>query len=132
MTFHLIRSLYALIKAVLDQNLNSLDTINDKTFLLHTTNRITQPWKEGLDVDFKIHISKINYIKNLLSKLMGRKYNSKIFEKRYKIHPNQNVLDFVKNIFKEAYYEKFITDEEIKLAINKKYLSGKFIERLNL
>ena len=117
---------------ILDRSLNSLDTIDDKTFLLHTTNRITQPWKEGLDVDFKIHVSKINYIKNFVSKLLGRKHNSKIFEKKYRTHPNQNVLNFVENTFKEAYSQKFITKEEINSALNKKYLSSKFIERLNL
>lgn len=117
---------------ILDESLNSLDAINDKTFLLHTTNRLTQPWKEGLDIDFKVHISKINYIKNFINKIMGRQYNSKIFEKKYKLHPNQNVLNFVEHTFKEAYVQKFITEDEIKLAIQNKHLSSKFIKRLNL
>ena len=63
---------------------------------------------------------------------MGRQYNSKIFEKKYKLHPNQNVLNFVEHTFKEAYVQKFITEDEIKLAIQNKHLSSKFIERLNL
>ena len=52
----------------LDHCLNVWDNINEKTTLLHTTNRLTQPWKEGLDIDFKIYVSKMNYFKNLTKK----------------------------------------------------------------
>ncbi|MEK7063135.1 MAG: hypothetical protein AAB955_00410 [Patescibacteria group bacterium] len=31
---------------------NSLDTLSDATRMLHTTNRLTQPWKTGLPIDF--------------------------------------------------------------------------------
>lgn len=31
---------------------NSLDTVSQETYLLHLTNRLTQPWKTGLPVDF--------------------------------------------------------------------------------
>ncbi len=117
---------------VLDQGLNSLDTISDSTFLLHTTNRITQPWKEGLDVDFKVYVSKIDYAKNFINKILGRKHNSKIFEKKYKLHPDQSVLKFVEQTFKEAFIQKYITKEEVALAISKKYLSNRFVENLNL
>ena len=89
---------------ILDKGLNSLDNIDNETYFLHTTNRITQPWKEGLDIDFSIHISKINYLKNFINKWIGRKYNSKIFEKKYNLHPNQKVLNFVENTFREAYF----------------------------
>ena len=39
---------------LIDENFNSHDEITDQTILLHATNRITQPWKTGLDIDFHI------------------------------------------------------------------------------
>jgi len=116
----------------LDENLNIWDDLNDSTILLHTTNRITQPWKEGLDIDFKYYISKYNYFKNLVRKLFGSSYNYKIFEKKYQPHPNSKVLNFVEEMFKEAYIKNAITSEEIKLSLDNKYLSKIFIERLKI
>ena len=59
----------------LSKSYNSHDIINHDTILLHTTNRITQPWKEGLNIDFERHTSQkykfkqfIN-IKGILSKM---------------------------------------------------------------
>lgn len=37
---------------VLDRVWNSLDKIHPETMMLHTTNRLTQPWKTGLRIDF--------------------------------------------------------------------------------
>jgi len=116
----------------LDNCLNVCDNIDENTIFLHTTNRLTQPWKEGLEVDFKVHVSKINYMKNFVKKMIGKKHNSKIFEKKYKQHPNQNVLKFVENEFKNAYAKNFITENDIKFSIQNKFISNKFVEKLNL
>jgi len=35
---------------------NHLDTLNEHTKLLHTTERLTQPWKTGLPIDFDLTI----------------------------------------------------------------------------
>ena len=34
-------------------SLNHLDRLDDETILLHNTNRLTQPWKTGLKIDFR-------------------------------------------------------------------------------
>ena len=39
----------------IDNKYNVLDSIDDTSIILHTTQRITQPWKEGLKVDFQRH-----------------------------------------------------------------------------
>lgn len=39
----------------LEEEWNHFDTLNDRTRLLHNTNRVTQPWKTGLPVDFVKH-----------------------------------------------------------------------------
>jgi len=116
----------------LECNFNVWDKIDEKTILLHTTNRITQPWKEDLNIDFKIYTSKINFLKNYINKILGRNHNSKIFEKKYKPHPNMIVSNFVENIFKEAYINNYINYEEILYAIANNYISKKFIKKLKL
>ena len=52
---------------------NSLDSMSNETVLLHTTNRITQPWKEGLKVDFEIHKSKLYIFKEYIKKTYWKK-----------------------------------------------------------
>jgi hypothetical protein len=39
---------------IIDNKFNSHDKITENTILLHTTDRITQPWKENLLIDFEI------------------------------------------------------------------------------
>tara|TARA_Y100000591_G_scaffold332578_1_gene370490 strand:- start:7144 stop:8007 length:864 start_codon:yes stop_codon:yes gene_type:complete len=116
----------------LNNSLNVWDDIDEKTTLLHTTNRLTQPWKEGLKIDFKVYISKMNYIKNFIKRILKQKHNNKIFEKKYKTHPNSMVLNYVEEIFKEAYIENFITADDINFSIKNNFISKKFIERLKL
>jgi len=114
----------------LNENLNVWDNLNDSTIFLHTTNRITQPWKQGLKVDFKIHASRYNYLKNFLRKVSGLKYNKKLFQSRYIQHPNLEVNNFVKNIFKEAIDNNYLNINEIEHSIKNNYISKFFIDNL--
>ena len=114
---------------IMSNQLNEFDEINENTILLHTTNRITQPWKESLPVDFKINTSKKNYLKNFIKKTFGLNYNKNLFYKNYIKHKNENVINFVGNLFSEAYNSNFIDISEIKDSIKNSYLSKKFIVR---
>ena len=112
---------------IMSNQLNEFDEINENTILLHTTNRITQPWKESLPVDFKINTSKKNYLKNFIKKTFGLNYNKNLFYKNYIKHKNENVINFVGNLFSEAYNSNFIDLSEIKVSIKNSYLSKRFI-----
>ena len=116
----------------LNENFNVWDEINNDTILLHTTNRITQPWKEGLKVDFKVYTSKYNYFKNFIKKTVGLNYNKKIFAKNYIQHPNSKVNNFVRNIFKEAIDNNIINSEEINYSLENSFISKKFFDSLML
>ena len=70
---------------LLGPSFNSLDQIYKDTILLHTSNRITQPWKEGLNIDFTVSASKYIYCKNLIKKIVGLKHNEKILKKNTKL-----------------------------------------------
>ena len=76
----------------LDINYNSHDIITKDTILLHTTRRITQPWKEGLDVDFERHHSKKYLFNQTLRKYLGFKYNKNLITNKYQRHPNEEVI----------------------------------------
>jgi hypothetical protein len=104
----------------IDSKYNEHDKILNETILLHTTNRITQPWKEGLNIDFEYNNNnKIYFLKNLFKKTLGLKYNQNLFQKKYFKHPNDKVILSVKNLFNEAKDNKYIHEEEIDDAIKK-------------
>ena len=115
----------------LDPSFNSLDEINTDTILLHTSNRITQPWKQGLNIDFNIYSSKFNYLKTIIRRFLGLKFNNTILQKKYQPHPNYEVNNFIINIFREAYNNNYINDNDIEFSLTNKYLSNIFWKKFN-
>ena len=111
----------------LDINYNSHDTIEEDTILLHTTNRITQPWKEGLDVDFERHNSKKTLFKQTLRKYLGLKYNKNLLINKYQRHPNEEVIIKFKEMYEYAIKNDLISKEEIQMAIKNKFFSANFL-----
>ena len=107
---------------ILEPSFNSLDEINTDTILLHTSNRITQPWKQGLDIDFTTYSSKFNYFKTIIRRLLGLKFNNTILQKKYQPHPDYKVNNFILNIFREAYDNNYINDSDIESSLTNKYL----------
>lgn len=108
---------------------NSHDLINEDTIMLHTTNRITQPWKEGLKIDFQIHNkTALKYFVNYFKKIVNIRYDEKMVETKYVKHPSLKVIECVKNIFLDAYRDKYINDEEIDFAIKSNHISRKFAD----
>jgi hypothetical protein len=117
---------------LLPSSFNTIDQINKDTILLHTSNRITQPWKEGLDVDFTINTSKYVYLKNLIKKMIGLNHNGKFFEKKYRPHPNTDVNSFIQKIFLDAYKNNYFNEEELKYSLRNNYISDIFSKKANL
>ena len=110
----------------IDNRYNEHDKILDETILLHTTNRITQPWKEGLNIDFEYYNNeKFFFIKNILKKALGLNYNQNYFQKKYYKHPDDKVILSIKKLFNEAKDNKYINIEEIDHAIEKGFVSSK-------
>ena len=71
--------------------------------MLHTTNRLTQPWKEGLKIDFERHnFSYSLYLKNLIKKYLNKDYDTSLLALNYQKHPDTKVINTVKNLFLEA------------------------------
>lgn len=112
----------------LDINYNSHDNITKDTILLHTTNRITQPWKEGLNIDFERHISKKYLLKQIFRKYFGLEYNKNILKNKYQRHPNKEVILMFKDMFNYAIKNQIISNEEIKMSVQKKFITTKFLD----
>ena len=112
----------------LDINYNSHDEINDNTIFLHTTNRLTQPWKEGLEIDFERHISRSYLIKQYFRKYLGFDYNKNIFFNKYQKHPNEEVIKKFRELFDYALENSMIDQEEVNISINKKIFSNNFLK----
>lgn len=110
----------------IDNIYNSHDKIDENTILLHTTNRISQPWKEGLKIDFEKNFSYQSRILNFLKKILKKPYNIEVLSKNYIKHPNTEVINTVKYFFDFAIKNNIINYKEINEAIQKNYISEKF------
>ena len=98
---------------------NSFDKITEKTKALHTTRRITQPWKTGLPIDFTPNpMPKIFGIipRELIHKLLGK------YPTHYLPHPDKEVEKFFINLVHEALEAGAITRYEIEEAIREKHV----------
>ena len=117
---------------IINNKFNEHDNILTNTIFLHTSNRLTQPWKEGLKINFKTNFSKKYIIKNYIKYIFRMSYDEKAISSKYIKHKNEQVLRFVCELFEEAYKNKFIKVSDIKFAINNKFISKNFFNRLRI
>lgn len=112
----------------LSRNWNDLDNLTDKTLMLHTTNRLTQPWRTGLKIDFtRLPMKKIfGFIpREPIHWLLGKRPN------RYQKHPNPKVENLFMNLLNDALKNNFINHTLLDQEVNKKHLRSdiyKFIK----
>lgn len=112
----------------IENKFNSHDYVDKETILLHTTNRLTQPWKEGLKIDFENHnFTYALYLKNFLKKFLNKDYDKNLFVKNYQKHPNNDVTNTIKKLFQEAKKENFISEEDINFALKNNFISKNII-----
>jgi hypothetical protein len=84
---------------------NDLDHLDENTKMLHTTMRLTQPWKTGLPRDFTI---------NPLPKYFGIIPREPIFKilgkypTHYQPHPNKKIEQFFFELLRQALSEGYI------------------------
>lgn len=106
---------------------NSMDKINDDSKLLHTTKRLTQPWKTGLQIDFTPSpLPKIFGLipREPIHKLLGK------YPTHYLPHPDKKVVDFFFSLVKSALKDGAISEQEIQDEINKKNVRPDIFEVL--
>ena len=98
---------------------NSLDELNSNTKLLHTTMRLTQPWKTGLPIEFTINpLPKVFGIipREPIYKLIGK------YPTHYKKHPSKEVESFFLELLKDALDDGAVSRDLLQSEVDKKHI----------
>jgi hypothetical protein len=107
---------------------NDLDHLDENTKMLHTTNRLTQPWKMGLPIDFRRNpLPKLFGIipRELIHKLLGKRPNT------YQQHPNKEIEEMFFKLVRGALQARIITDEFLCEEIENKHIRADIFDKLN-
>lgn len=111
----------------LEAEWNSWDVLTDETKLLHTTNRLTQPWRTGLKIDFT---------RNPAPKLFGlipREWIMKLrgqLPSRYQPHPDKKIEAFFFELAKDALRAGVVTEEMVRAEIAAGHVRTDFLEKV--
>ncbi len=102
---------------------NDFDRLTEKTKMLHTTKRKTQPWKTGLPVDFRPPerargFSPQGWLQGLRRRLFGE-YG---LMGHYKPHPDPNQERFFFGLLKECLEKGIITEELLREEMRRNHV----------
>lgn len=106
---------------------NSLDTLTPETRMLHTTERLTQPWKTGLPIDFtrKPLQKKFGIIpREWLYRMTGR------YPSHYQPHPNKEVVRLFFTLAHDALTAGAITRGDIEQEITLGHIRPDFFSAM--
>ncbi len=104
---------------------NDLDHLDTQTRMIHTTNRITQPWRTGLPIDFT---------RNKMPKYFGliaREPIHKILGKyktHYQPHPDKKIENWFIGLVKNALHDGAITKEQVEHEVTEGHVRKDIFE----
>lgn len=101
----------------LSRNWNSLDSVTSATKMLHTTNRLTQPWSTGLPIDFtRNRAPRILGVipREPLLRLVGK------YPSTYQPHPDKAVESAFVTLLREAMNDGAITPQMLEAEVRNK------------
>ena len=104
---------------------NSLDKLEGNTGLLHTTNRLTQPWRTGLPIDFTINpMPKLFGIipREPIHKLLGK------YPTHYQKHPDQNIENWFMDLVKNAHKQGVVTRKYLQKEIDSQHVRADLLK----
>ena len=111
-----------------EEEWNHFDTLNERTKLLHNTRRRTQPWKEGLPVDFqpseRARKSKSGLLNSIKRVLGGEKSK----EKRYTGHPDENQTRFFFGLVKECMEKGLVSEAMLREEMRRDHVRHDALE----
>ncbi len=106
---------------------NHLDRLDEETILLHNTNRLTQPWKTGLKVDFRQTKMKpfLGVIpREIIHFVLGRR------KSKYQQHSDPNQIRFFLDLTQSAIDDGAITKDFIDKQIDAKFVRADLLQLL--
>jgi len=121
----------------LDAEWNDFDTLTSKTKLLHTTERMTQPWRTGLPVDFDTTTTKLpvkrsvpSRFKNAIKSLMGQSPLIAM-ENNYLPNPDLNQEAFIMELIRDALDAGAVSESFLKQEIKNSNLRKDIFSKIN-
>ncbi|HEY5234026.1 MAG TPA: hypothetical protein VIK35_10890 [Verrucomicrobiae bacterium] len=114
----------------LEEEWNHFDTLNEKTKLLHNTERSTQPWKTGLPVDYNMNYRTAPARRGFWSWLSPAKKAPVQTEEKYLKHPDSNQERFCINLMKECLDNKVFTEDFLKDEMQKQHVRPDVLDLL--
>jgi len=105
---------------------NSLDVLTDGTKMLHTTGRLTQPWKTGLPVDFTRNpMPKLFGLipREPIHRLLGR------YPSTYQPHPDPGIERFFFGLMRDALRDGAVARAEVEKEIALKHVRPDLLEK---
>jgi len=112
----------------LSRNWNDLDHLGPKTKMIHMTNRLTQPWRTGLPIDFTINpMPKIFGLipREPIHKLLGK------YPTHYQPHPIKEVEQWFFTLVSDALKSGAIKREEIEEEIRLGHVRKDFWNKIS-
>lgn len=110
----------------LEPEWNSWDDLRPETKALHTTNRLTQPWKTGLKIDFTRDLgSYFGVVPRAWVAWLRGKYPS-----RYQAHPDRKIDAFFFRLVKDALAAGAVKEEDIRAEIKAGHVRPDLMERV--
>jgi hypothetical protein len=104
---------------------NDFDRLTEKTKMLHNTRRKTQPWKTGLDVDWRPAerfrlFPPIGWLMRTRRKLFGEY----AFLGRYRAHPDNNQEKLFFGLLGECLEKGLLTEDMLRAEMARKHVRG--------
>jgi hypothetical protein len=106
-----------------EEEWNHLDTLTERTKLLHNTEIATQPWKTGLPADYHEYARLGPAWREALKRAVRRMTFSGADQRfRYQPHPDPRQEQLFFSLLKECLDQRSITTRFLRKAIRKNYL----------
>ncbi len=117
----------------LEEEWNHFDTLNEKTRLLHNTERSTQPWKTGLPVDYNMNYRATAAPSGFWPRLRARFAGSPAAptsesQSRYLQHPDTNQERFCISLVKECLQMGVFTSDFLKGEMQKQHVRSDMLD----
>ena len=102
---------------------NDFDRFTEKTRLLHTTKRLTQPWKTGLPVDFR-PADKFRWFppRGWLQRARRQLFGEYAFLGRYQPNPDPNQERFFFGLLRECLEKGIVTEELLRAEMQQNHV----------
>jgi len=111
---------------MLEAEWNDFDCLTERTKLLHYTQRLTQPWKTGLPIDFNLNFrapcSWLDHAIPVDFQEAARRFRRRLRQQVYRPHPDPRQERLFFSLLQEALDRGAVTEACLVRAMRRRYL----------